>query len=130
MLKEFKEFIMKGNVVDLAIGVVLGGAFGAIITALVEGIINPIIGAATAGIAMDHMSVKLGQVELVYGMFLSALLKFIIIGFILFIIVKSLNKMRKQEEAAPTTKVCPHCMSEIDINASRCPHCTSELAAK
>lgn len=96
MLKEFKEFIMKGNVIDLAVAVVIGAAFSAVINALVEGIINPIIGALTAGIALDGLSVNILGVEMVYGVLLSAIIKFIIISFVLFLIVKANNKFKKK----------------------------------
>ena len=127
MLKEFKEFIMKGNVIDLAVAVVIGAAFSAVINALVEGIINPIIGALTAGIALDGLSVNILGVEMVYGVLLSAVIKFIIISFVLFLIVKANNKFKKEEPAEVTTKTCPYCKSEVDLKATRCPHCTSEL---
>lgn len=96
MLKEFKEFIMKGNVIDLAVAVVIGAAFSAVINALVEGIINPIIGALTAGIALDGLSVNILGVEMVYGVLLSAIIKFIIISFVLFLIVKANNKFKRR----------------------------------
>ena len=127
MLKEFKEFIMKGNVIDLAVAVVIGAAFSAVINALVEGIINPIIGALTAGIALDGLSVNILGVEMVYGVLLSAIIKFIVISFVLFLIIKANNKLKKEEPAEVTTKTCPYCKSEVDLKATRCPHCTSEL---
>lgn len=127
MFKEFKEFAMRGNVVDLAVGVVIGGAFAAIVTALVEGLINPIIGALTAGVTLDTLSVKIAGVEMVYGLFLSAVLKFIIVAFVLFLFVKAMNKIKRPKIEEVTSKKCPYCMTEIDIKATRCPHCTSEL---
>lgn len=115
MLKEFKEFIMKGNVIDLAVAVVIGAAFSAVINALVEGIINPIIGALTAGIALDGLSVNILGVEMVYGVLLSAIIKFIIISFVLFLIVKANNKFKKEEPAEVTTKTCPYCKVKLTL---------------
>src|SRR5699024_1538980 len=131
MLKEFKEFAMKGNVVDMAVGVIMGGAFGTIITGLVDGIINPIIGALTAGVNLSELAVEVMGVQFQYGLFIDALIKFLIISFTMFIFVKAINKMsivpKKEEAPAPATKTCPYCKTEIAIDATRCPHCTSEL---
>lgn len=127
MLKEFKEFAMRGNVLDMAIGVVIGGAFGAIITALVENVIMPLVGGLTAGVNLDHLAVTIGSVDMVYGTVLSAIIKFIIIAFVIFLIVKTMNKMKKPVEEVVTTKTCPFCKSEVPLEATRCAFCTSEL---
>ena len=125
-LKEFKEFAIKGNFLDMAIAVVLGGAFGKVVNAVVEIFLNPILENIT--IANDGKAGFLGSVL----NFCAILIEFLITALILFMIVKAFNKakeLRKKEEAAaaPTTKNCPFCCSEIDIKATRCPHCTSEL---
>ena len=132
---EFKEFISRGNVLDLAVGVIIGAAFGAIVTALCEKIITPLIEliiGSILGKSIDEMTSVLNVGPIEFGAFLSAVINFIIMAFIIFLIVKGFNKMsnlRKKEEAEeePTTKVCPFCCSEIDINATKCPHCTSDL---
>lgn len=134
LLGEFKAFISRGNVMDMAVGVIVGGAFTSIVNSLVEDIINPFLG-LFGGVNFDQFHVKLlGEVTLNYGKFLTAVMNFLIMAFIVFMIVKALNTAagkvsHKKEEApaAPTTKVCPYCKSEIDIAASRCPHCTSVL---
>jgi len=133
-MKEFKEFISRGNVMDMAIGVIIGGAFAAIVNSLVDDIINPILG-MFGGMNFDKLTLKLaGDAALNYGKFISAIINFIIMAFIIFLIIKAMNKassaMSKKEEeepAAPTTKECPFCKSEIAIEATRCPHCTSKL---
>ena len=130
---EFKEFISKGNVLDMAVGVIIGGAFKAIVDSLVNDILTPIIGLLFDA-NFENLTAQIGNVTLTYGNFLSAILNFLIMALVLFMIVKSFNKVRsmseKKEEtapAAPTTKICPFCKSEISIEATRCPHCTSEL---
>lgn len=131
MLKEFKKFITEGNVMDLAVAVIMGAAVKEMVDGLINGLIAPLIGAATAGIDMKEMAATVAGVKLQYGLFLDALVKFIIIAFVVFLMVKAINKgrdaLKKEPEAAPTTKTCPYCKSEIDITATRCPHCTSEL---
>ena len=127
LLKEFKEFAMKGNVLDLAIAVVLGAAFGKVVTSVVEIFLNPIIEA----IKMGNEGGQAGWLGSVVT-FCFVLIEFIITALILFAIVKAVNKAKsigKKEEAPaePTTKKCPFCLSEIDIKATRCPHCTSEI---
>ncbi len=132
---EFKEFINRGNVLDLAVGVIIGGAFGAIVSALCDKIITPLIEliiGAILGKSIDEMTSVLNVGPIEFGAFISAVLNFIIMAFIIFLIIKGFNKMsnlkkKPAEEEAPTTKVCPFCKSEIDIEATRCPHCTSEL---
>jgi len=101
MMKEFKEFAMKGNVIDLAVGVVIGGAFGAIVSAVVDNILMPVVGIITGGINFDALSVKVGDAELRYGMAISAFVKFIAIALFLFLVIKAINSAKKKEEAAP-----------------------------
>ena len=136
---EFKKFALKGNVMDLAIGVIIGGAFGAIVTALTTSFIQPLIASIGGGIIklpwVDYTGMS--QTEIVerslnYGAFITAIINFIIIALVLFLLVKGMNKLMsigKKEEAPaePTTKTCPFCKSEIAIDATRCPNCTSEL---
>ena len=128
-MKEFKEFAMKCNVMDLAIGMIIGSAFTAIITALVDNIFSPLLGLLIK-VDFNEAAVNVGGVDILYGAFLMAIIKFILIAFVLFCMIKAMNKLRKEPEAveeAPTTKVCPFCKSEISIEATRCPHCTSQL---
>ena len=129
--EEFKAFALKGNVMDMAIGVIIGAAFGDIVTALTECFIQPII--ALIGGAEVHGTIPLGNSgqALDYGSFLTAVINLIIMALILFCIVKAMNKLmtlgKKEEETAPLTRICPYCKSEISIEATRCAHCTSEL---
>lgn len=126
-MEEFKAFALRGNVMDMAVGVIIGGAFSGIVTSLTDNFINPILNVLTAG--------KMYSMEEIAGFassFGSAVVNFIIMAFILFCLMKGINKLmsfgvKKQAEEAPTTKVCPFCQSEISINATRCPHCTSQL---
>ena len=130
-LEEFKAFAMRGNVLDMAVGVVVGGAFTSIVTAMVDDIINPIIGLF---FKMDFSSVviDLGGSSIKIGEFVNSVINFLIVAFVLFVVIKAINALHKKpaEPAAPaepTTKVCPYCQSEINIKAVRCPHCTSRL---
>ena len=129
-LEEFKAFALKGNVMDLAVGVILGGAFQAIVTSLVGDIITPIIG-IFASTDFSNLIATINGSEVKYGAFITAIINFIIMAFIIFCIVKALNKLaerKKKEEAnEPTEKTCPFCQSTISIKATRCPHCTSAL---
>ena len=129
-LEEFKAFALKGNVMDLAVGVIIGGAFQAIVTSLVGDIITPIIG-IFASTDFSNMIATINGSEVKYGAFITAIINFIIMAFIIFCIVKGLNKLaerKKKEEAnEPTEKTCPFCQSTISIKATRCPHCTSAL---
>lgn len=147
ILDEFKTFIMRGNVMDLAVGVIIGGAFQAIINSLVNDILMPVISLITGGIDFTNMFIQLsgdtkfttlaaaqeaGVAVFGYGSFLTALLNFLIMAFVIFMLVKGINTFNekfapKKEEEAPTTKKCPYCQSEISIEAIRCPHCTSDL---
>ncbi len=139
-LSEFKEFALKGNVMDMAIGVIIGAAFGSIVTALTDSFINPLIAVITGGVTKDEngvMQVVGGKftikgVDFSYGAFLSAVINFLIIALILFALIKAVNKAmtigkKKEEDAAPTTKTCPFCKTDINIEATRCPNCTSVL---
>ncbi len=131
IVKEFKEFVMRGNVMDLAVGVIIGGAFGAIVTSLTDDIISPVLG-IFGGMDFSDLSVEVNGANIMYGKFITAIINFLIMALIIFLMVKGINKLmslgkKKEEEPAPTTKVCPFCCTEIDIKATRCPHCTSEL---
>ncbi len=146
--KEFKDFISKGNVIDLAVGVIIGGAFSGIVNNLVTNIVTPAISLLTGTVSFTDMFVALdggeyatlaaaqeaGAATLNYGLFIQAVIDFIITAFVIFLLVKGINKIRslgkKEEEVVeevPTTKVCPFCKTEIDIEATRCPNCTSEV---
>ncbi len=129
--KEFKEFIAKGNVLDLAVGVIIGGAFSSIVTSLTDNIINPLIN-CIGGAEIQGKIHLVGDNYIDYGAFISAIINFIIMALIIFCIVKAVNKAmsigkKKEEEPAPTTKICPFCKSEIPIDAVKCCHCTSDL---
>ena len=148
-ISEFKAFITKGNVIDLAVGVIIGGAFQTIVKSLVDDIVMPVISLATKGLDFANWFVALdgkeyetlaaaqeaGAATLSYGNFISAILNFLIMAFVIFCFIKVINtineKAKKKEEeeapAAPTTKECPYCKSEINIEATKCPNCTSEL---
>ena len=144
MLKEFREFIARGNVVDLAVGVIIGAAFGKIVTTLVEGVIMPPIGMllgqidfASLFLVLDHSkdiptsladAKTKGVPVIAYGQFINDVIGFLIVGFVVFLLVKQVNRMRSpQAAAAPATKDCPFCATSIPIRASRCPNCTSPL---
>lgn len=138
-IEEFKKFITRGNVLDMAVGIIIGGAFTAIVTSLVDDIISPIIG-LIGGANFDTLSVTFGGVTLAYGKFITAIINFLLVALVLFCIIKIVNtaadkakKLGKHEEEkpeAPTTKKCPYCLSEIPLEATRCPHCTSQLEVK
>ena len=142
MLKEFRDFVMRGNVLDLAVAVIIGGAFGKIVTSFVNDIIMPPIGLLLGGVDFTNLFISLngktydsldaaktaGAATLNYGLFLNTVIDFAIVAFVIFLIIKSVNRMQKPAPAAaPTTKECPYCISTISINAKRCPHCTSQL---
>lgn len=132
---EFKTFAFKGNVMDMAVGVIIGAAFGAIVSSLVGDIISPLIGLLFKQ-DFSTLTVTVNEVEIHYGAFIAAVINFLIVALVLFAVIKAFNKAsdlkKKPEEApaAPTTKVCPFCKTEIPIGATRCPHCTSELEDK
>ncbi len=131
---EFKEFISRGNVIDLSVGVIIGGAFSAIVTALTDNIIKPILN-CIGGAEVQGKIHLLGDNYIDYGAFLSAVINFLIMAFIIFCIVKAINKMlaiakhkeEEEKEEEPTTKICPFCKSEIPVDAVKCCHCTSDL---
>ena len=131
-VKEFKEFIMRGNVMDMAVGVIVGGAFGSIVTSLVDDVIGPVIGMICGGIDFSHLSITVGSAQLMIGNFIQNIINFLIIAFCLFSVIKAMNvatsKLKKPEApAAPTTKICPFCKSEVNIEATKCAFCASEL---
>lgn len=139
-LNEFKTFAMRGNVIDMAVGIIIGGAFGTIVNSLVNDVLMPPIGMLLGKVDFSDLQLILsGEGETVvaikYGMFINALISFLIVAFAVFLLIKAINKLQTSvakadaaaEAAEPTTKVCPYCCSEININAKRCPHCTSEL---
>ncbi len=149
MLKEFKDFAMRGNVVDMAVGIVIGGAFGTIVKSLVDDVLMPPIGLLLGGVDFSDLFVVLkegakvaapyhtladakaaGAVTLNLGLFINSVISFTIVAFALFLVVKAMNKLRMEkapEVVVPTTKTCQYCCSEVPIKASRCPHCTSAL---
>jgi len=142
MLKEFKDFAMKGNVLDMAIGVIIGGAFGKIVSSLVSDVLMPPIGLLMGKVDFSSLFINLsgtpqpsltaakaaGAPTINYGVFLQATFDFIIIAFVIFLLVKQVNRLKKPEPAAvPTTKDCPHCFSTIPIKATKCAHCTSNV---
>ena len=148
MLKEFREFAMRGNVVDMAVGIVIGAAFGTIVNSFVQDVIMPPIGLLLGNIDFSNLFAVLkegkvagpyasvaaakaaGAVTMNYGVFINTIISFLIVAFAVFLLVRTVNKMKRQEEApppAPTTKECVYCYSKIPIQATRCPNCTSEL---
>lgn len=149
MLKEFKEFAMRGSVMDMAVGIIIGAAFGTIINSIVSDIIMPPIGLLLGNVDFANLFVVLkegakaagpyaslasakaaGAVTMNYGIFINTIISFIIIAFVVFLLIRNINKLRQEKEAlpaVPTTKECAYCFSAIPIKATRCPHCTSEL---
>jgi large conductance mechanosensitive channel len=131
MLKEFRDFALRGNVLDLAVGVIIAGAFGKIVGSLVNDVIMPVIGVLIGGISFADLSFTFGSAAIKYGAFIQTIVDFVLIAFVIFLIVKGANSLKKPAEApapaAPTTKDCPHCFTAIPLKATRCPHCTSQL---
>jgi len=144
IVSEFKEFAMKGNVVDLAVGVIIGGAFGKIVDSFVKDVVMPIIGRMLGGVDFKHLYLNLGDKVfetleaaekagapiVKYGAFINSVVDFVIIAFAIFMAIKVMNRLKRAEEApaaAPATRECPHCLSAIPLKATRCPHCTSQL---
>ncbi len=148
MLKEFKEFVLRGNVVDMAVGIIIGAAFGTIVKSLVDDVIMPPIGLLLGGVDFTNFFILLragstaapyasladakaaGAVTINYGVFINTVISFLIVAFVVFLLIRSINRLRREEEAPPaepTTKECPFCLSTIPIKATRCAHCTSEL---
>ena len=128
--QEFKEFALKGNVLDMAIGVIIGGAFSGLVTSLTDCFINPLIG-CIGGAEVQGKSHLLGDQYIDYGSFITAVINFIIMAFIIFLLMKGIKKLlslgKKEEEAAPLTRKCPYCYGEIDVKATKCMHCTSDV---
>ena len=150
MIKEFKEFAVKGNVVDMAVGIIIGGAFGTIVKSLVADVIMPPIGLLLGNVDFSELFVVLkdggtpgpyttlagaqgaGAVTINYGLFFNAVVSFIIVAFAVFMLIRAINRLKREEEtppAEPTTRDCPYCFSTISIKATRCPQCTTELSA-
>ena len=147
MFKEFKEFAMRGNVLDMAVGIIIGAAFGTIVTSLVNDVIMPPIGLLLGNVDFSNIFAVLregkvagpyasvasakaaGAVTLNVGVFINTVINFIIVAFAIFLLIRSINRLKRQEEAAPTNKDCPYCLSSVPIKATRCAHCTSELKA-
>jgi large conductance mechanosensitive channel len=146
MFKEFKEFTLRGNVIDLAIGVIIGAAFGKIVTSFVNDILMPPIGLLLGNVDFSNLFINLsgqpygsleeaqaaGAATINYGLFINTVLDFIIVAFVIFLLVRQVNRMRREREAPPaepTTRECPYCLSAVPLKAIRCPHCTSELEA-
>jgi len=131
MFKEFKEFVMRGNVLDLAVAVIIGAAFGKIITSLVNDILTPLIGLLLGGINFSGLAWEFRNAVITYGNFIQAIIDFLIVALVIFLIVKAANSLIKEEKDVPpeepTIKDCPYCFTSIPIKASRCPNCTSEL---
>lgn len=148
MLKEFKEFAMRGNVVDMAVGIIIGAAFGAIVKSLVSDIVMPPIGLLLGRVDFSNLFVVLkagqtagkyitlteaqtaGAVTLNYGMFINTIISFIIVALVVFLVIKNVNRLKKEAPAKPMTKECPYCFSTISIKARRCAFCTSSLEPK
>lgn len=131
MLKEFKEFVMRGNVLELAVAVIIGVAFGQIITSLVDDILMPLIGLLMGGVDFSGLDWEFREAVVTYGNFIQTIVDFLIVAFVIFVIVRAANNLQKKEKdvppEAPTTKDCAYCYTTIPIKATRCPNCTSEL---
>jgi large conductance mechanosensitive channel len=131
MFKEFKEFVMRGNVLDLAVAVIIGAAFGKIITSLVNDILMPLIGLVMGGVNFSGLAFTVGDAQVMWGNFVQTIVDFLIVAFIIFLVVKAANALTKKEKDVPpeepTTKNCTYCYTTIPIKATRCPNCTSEL---
>ena len=128
MLSEFREFAMRGNVMDLAIAVIIGGAFGKIITSLVNDVLMPLIGLALGGVNFSELAIVVGDAVVKWGAFVQSIIDFLLVAFVIFMLVRTLNRIKKPEPVvAPTTKECPYCFTAIPIQATRCPNCTSQL---
>jgi large conductance mechanosensitive channel len=145
MLKEFKEFAMRGNVIDMAVGIIIGAAFGKIVSSFVKDVIMPPIGMLTGGVDFSGLFLNLssgtyatladaqkaGAATINYGVFINTVLDFLIVAFAIFIVIKQINRLKKEPPPAdPTTKKCPYCISEIPIAATKCGHCTADVPAE
>ena len=143
MLKEFKEFAMRGSLLDLALGIILGTAFGRIVTSFVNDVLMPPIGLLLGGLDIANLFITLrggpfrtvaaakaaGVPTINYGLFIDTIIDFVIVAFVLFLVVRQVNRMRREPEVTPSTRPCPFCLSTIPLKAVRCPYCTSELKA-
>jgi large conductance mechanosensitive channel len=133
MLKEFREFVVRGNVIDMAVGLIMGAAFGAIVTSLVNDIVMPPVGMLLGNIDFSHLVITLQAdppVTINYGAFINTIITFFIVAVVMFLLIRAANRLKREPPPAdPTTKSCPHCISDIPIQATRCPHCTSQLDA-
>ncbi|HSA96541.1 MAG TPA: large-conductance mechanosensitive channel protein MscL [Acidobacteriota bacterium] len=131
MFKEFKEFAMRGSVLDMAVGIIIGAAFGTIVTSLVNDVLMPPFGMLLGKVDFTKLAIGLSDsVTINYGKFINAIISFLIVAFVLFLLIRAMNRLKKKSEApapAPTTKDCPFCATAVPIKAVRCPHCTSEL---
>ena len=131
MFKEFKEFAMRGSVLDMAVGIIIGGAFGTIVSSLVADVLMPPIGMLLGKVDFANLAIHLSDtVAIGYGKFINAIISFLIVAFCLFLIIRAMNRLQKKDEApaaAPATKDCPFCATAVPIKAVRCPHCTSEI---
>ena len=135
MIKEFKEFAMKGNVLDMAVGIIIGAAFGKIVSSLVSDVVMPPIGVVLGNVDFSSLAITLREksgdvpaVAIRYGVFINTVIDFLIVAFAIFVVIKQMNRLKKPEApAAPTTKDCPHCLMSIPIKATRCGHCASDL---
>lgn len=131
-MAEFKKFVARGNVMDMAVGIIIGGAFTAIVTSLVNDVLMPVLSLLTGGFDFNALCIVLGEGEnaatLNYGSFIAAVVNFLLISFVIFLLIKGINKLsRKKEEAPAATKECPFCKEQVAAEATRCPHCTSQL---
>jgi large conductance mechanosensitive channel len=144
MLKEFRDFAMRGNVIDMAVGIIIGAAFGGIVTSLVNDVVMPPIGLALGAVDFSDLFINLSSTDypslaaakeagapvIAYGAFINTVINFVILAFVIFLVIKQINRLKGPAPApAPTTKDCPRCVTPIPLKATRCPHCTSELAA-
>ena len=127
MLKEFREFAIRGNVMDLAVAVIIGGAFGKIVTSLVDNILTPLIGLVMGGLDFSGLKTQIGGAVIEWGLFIQSTIDFVIIAFVIFLLVRAINRLKREEPVTPTTKECPHCFTTIPLKAARCPNCTSQL---
>ncbi len=128
MLQEFRAFAMRGNVVDLAVGVIIGGAFGKIVASLVNDVLFPLIGLLLGGVNLAEKAVTVGSAVVKWGAFAQAIIDFVVVAFVIFLMIRTLNRLQKPAPAAePTTRECPYCNTTISIKAKRCPNCTSQL---
>ena len=141
MFKEFKEFVMRGNVMDLAIGIIIGAAFGKIVTSFVSDVLMPPIGLLLGNVDFTNLFINLsgtrydtlkaakdaGAATINYGVFLGTIVDFLIVAFVIFLVIRQINRLKRPADESPATHDCPFCLSDIPVKASRCPHCTSEL---